>query len=95
MTCRRRSTLERQGSRETRFEGLADHPFPDCFACGTDRDPADALCLRPGPLDDGTGRYAATWAPREADRAAGVGGARLPRRLVGRASPGDRWCSAR
>jgi hypothetical protein len=52
---------------ETRYEGLLDHPFPDCFACGTHREPADALCLRPGPLDDGTGRYAATWTPREAD----------------------------
>ena len=50
---------------ETRFEGLADHPFPTCFACGTARDPDDALCLRPGPLDDGTGRYAATWVPRD------------------------------
>lgn len=50
---------------EARFEGLVDHPFPTCFACGTARDPDDALCLRPGPLDDGTGRYAATWVPRE------------------------------
>jgi len=51
---------------EERYEGLADHPFPTCFSCGTARDPADALCLRPGPLDDGTGRYATTWVPREA-----------------------------
>ena len=33
--------------------------------CGTARDPADALCLRPGPLDDGTDRYAASWVPHE------------------------------
>ena len=52
---------------QSRYEGLADHPFPDCFVCGTDRDPSDALCLRPGPLDDGTGRYAAGWTPRESD----------------------------
>jgi hypothetical protein len=50
---------------EVRYEGLSDHPFPTCFSCGTGRDPDDALCLRPGPLDDGTGRYAATWVPRE------------------------------
>ena len=50
---------------ETRFEGLAEHPFPTCFACGTARDPEEALCLRPGPLADGTGRYAATWVPHE------------------------------
>ena len=57
--------LEAARAAEARFEGLADHPFPTCFACGTGRDPDDALCLRPGPLDDGTGRYAATWVPRE------------------------------
>ena len=57
--------LEAARAAEGRFEGLADHPFPTCFACGTGRDPDDALCLRPGPLEDGTGRYAATWVPRE------------------------------
>jgi hypothetical protein len=58
-------TLDAARAAESRFEGLAEHPFPTCFACGTGRDPADALCLRPGPLDDGTGRYAATWVPQE------------------------------
>lgn len=58
-------TLEQARAAETRFEGLADHPFPTCFACGTGREPGDALCLRPGPLADGTGRYAATWVPQE------------------------------
>ena len=51
---------------ELRYEGLADHPFPTCFVCGTGRDPGDGLCLRPGPLQDGTGRYAASWVPSEA-----------------------------
>lgn len=50
---------------EARYEGLLDHPFPTCFSCGTARDPDDALCLRPGPLADGTGRYAVAWVPRE------------------------------
>jgi len=50
---------------ERRYEGLDDHPFPTCFACGTGREPGDGLCLRPGPLDDGTGRYAASWVPTE------------------------------
>ena len=50
---------------ETAYEGLVDHPFPSCFVCGTGRDPADALCLRPGPVGDGSGRYAAGWVPRE------------------------------
>ena len=60
-------TFEQARDAETRYEGLAAHPFPTCFSCGTGRDPGEALCLRPGPLDDGTGRYAATWVPREAD----------------------------
>lgn len=55
--------LDEARAAETRFEGLADHPFPTCFACGTGREPGDGLCLRPGPLDDGSGRYAATWVP--------------------------------
>ncbi len=60
-------TPEQARAAETRFEGLADHPFPTCFVCGTGRDPGDGLCLRPGPIDDGTGRYAATWEPDEAN----------------------------
>ena len=48
---------------ETRYEALAGHPFSTCFSCGTDRDPEEALCLRPGPLADGSGRYAARWTP--------------------------------
>jgi hypothetical protein len=59
-------TLAQAREAERRYEGLAGHPFPTCFACGTDRDPDDALCLRAGPLDDGTGRYATSWVPREA-----------------------------
>ncbi|MBP6996043.1 MAG: hypothetical protein KBB39_07905 [Phycicoccus sp.] len=50
-----------------RYEGLHDHPFATCFSCGPDRDPADALCLRPGPLEDGSGRYAAAWTPRASE----------------------------
>jgi hypothetical protein len=41
------------------FAGLHLHPFPECFVCGTDRDPRDALCLRPGRLGDG--RTACVW----------------------------------
>ncbi|MGG5258166.1 hypothetical protein [Phycicoccus avicenniae] len=46
---------------EERYEGLAEHPFPTCFSCGTGREPGDGLTLRPGPLDDGSGRYGTTW----------------------------------
>jgi hypothetical protein len=56
----------RGGARPRSYEGLSDHPFPTCFSCGTARDPDDALCLRPGPLDDESNRYATSWIPREA-----------------------------
>jgi hypothetical protein len=55
------ATAHEARAAEARYEGLADHPFPTCVVCGTAREPVDALCLRPGPLDDGTGRYACTW----------------------------------
>lgn len=58
-------TVDEARDAETRYEGLRDHPFPTCFSCGTAREPGDALCLRPGPLDDGSGRYAASWTPVE------------------------------
>ncbi|WP_207024209.1 hypothetical protein [Phycicoccus sp. DTK01] len=55
---------------QDRYEGAADHPFPTCFSCGTGRAEGDGLRLRPGPLDDGTGRYAAPWTvPDDVDRA--------------------------
>jgi len=48
------------------YAGLDDHPFPTCFACGTAREPGDALCLRPGPLPGREGVHAAAWVPDEA-----------------------------
>jgi hypothetical protein len=47
-----------------RYEGLHDHPFPTCFSCGTERDPADALCLRPGRVE-GEESYACAWVPAD------------------------------
>src|SRR5215213_3465949 len=44
-----------------RFEWQDDHPFPTCFGCGPQRDPADALCLYTGPVGDG--RFAVPWTP--------------------------------
>ncbi|NHI19644.1 hypothetical protein H9L10_00870 [Phycicoccus endophyticus] len=61
--------LEAARAAEQRFEGRHAHPFPTCFVCGTDREPGDGLRLAPGPLTDGTGRYATTWrAPQDVDR---------------------------
>ncbi len=47
----------REASR--RYAGFDKHPFPECFVCGPDRDPGDALRLFPGRLDDG--RTACVW----------------------------------
>lgn len=44
-----------------RFPGLIDHPFPECFACGTRRADGEALRLRPGPVGDGSTSTA--WVP--------------------------------
>jgi hypothetical protein len=49
----------------TSYEGLVWHPFPTCFACGTERDPEDALCLHTGLLSGPTTLRAAAWTPRE------------------------------
>lgn len=57
------ATVEQARAAQERYEGLEAHPFPSCFSCGTDRD--DGLRLRPGPLADGSTRYATTWTPAE------------------------------
>jgi hypothetical protein len=46
-----------------RYEGLADHPFPTCFSCGTGREHGDGLRLQPGRVAGGDGEYAAAWVP--------------------------------
>jgi hypothetical protein len=45
------------------YEGLAEHPFPTCFSCGTAREPGDGLRLQPGRVAGGDGEYAAAWVP--------------------------------
>lgn len=47
------------------YEGLSDHPFPTCYVCGTERDPADALCLRTGAVAGREPLRAAAWTPTE------------------------------
>ncbi|MEP7193686.1 MAG: hypothetical protein ABI903_12560 [Actinomycetota bacterium] len=47
------------------YEGLRSHPFPTCFACGTERDPSDALCLQTGLLAGESTLRAAAWTPHE------------------------------
>jgi hypothetical protein len=52
---------------EATYPGLNGHPFPECFACGTGRDPGDGLRIFPGRVSDQDGlvRAASTWTPDE------------------------------
>ena len=77
-----RSGSRRRRGVATRFAWEHDHPFPTCFGCGPERDPADALCLFCGPVGDG--RFAVPWTPPAwtgdgvVDPLFVLGGARLP-----------------
>jgi hypothetical protein len=53
--------VEEATAASARFAWAHDHPFPTCFGCGPERDPADALCLFTGPVGDG--RFAVPWTP--------------------------------
>jgi len=60
---------------ESRYGGAAEHPFPECFACGTGRERGDGLALRPGPVtkaQDGLAGavVATTWEPTPAQAGA-------------------------
>jgi hypothetical protein len=46
-----------------RYPGLGKHPFPTCFACGTDRAEGDGLRIFPGPVGDDRGHVASVWLP--------------------------------
>jgi hypothetical protein len=52
---------------EAAYPGLVGHPFPECFACGTGREPGDGLRIFPGRVSDQGDlvRAAATWTPDE------------------------------
>jgi hypothetical protein len=53
--------LDEAAAASEHFAWQHDHPFPTCFGCGLQRDPADALCLFTGPVGDG--RFAVPWTP--------------------------------
>lgn len=54
-------TVAEAAAAEARYDGLKEHPFPTCFACGTDRRSDDGLRIFAGKIDEG--RVAATWTP--------------------------------
>jgi hypothetical protein len=43
------------------YRGFEKHPFPECFVCGTAREPGDGLRLAPGLV--GEGRTGCVWVP--------------------------------
>lgn len=47
----------------TGFRGFKEHVFPGCFVCGPEREPGDGLRVFPGELEEGSGRFAASWVP--------------------------------
>ncbi|MEN0062511.1 MAG: hypothetical protein AAGA48_10200 [Myxococcota bacterium] len=44
------------------YRNRKDHPLPECFVCGTAREPDDALLVHPGPVK-GRDVVASTWTP--------------------------------
>jgi hypothetical protein len=58
-------TLDQAAAAEPLFAGFADHPYPLCFVCGTDRPPPDGLGVRPGRVAANT--VASRWTPESAD----------------------------
>jgi hypothetical protein len=44
-------------------EAHGEHPFPECFGCGPDRDEGDGLRVFAGPVPGRDGIFAAPWVP--------------------------------
>jgi hypothetical protein len=58
-------TLEEATAASLRFPGLAEHPFPRCVVCGSQRSDRAALGVFPGPVA-GRPLLAAVWRPSPA-----------------------------
>ena len=44
------------------YRGFADHPLPNCFVCGTNREPGEGMRIFPGPIS-GRDLVACPWVP--------------------------------
>lgn len=55
-------TLDEAREAVGRYAGREAHVFPECFVCGVDRGPPDALGIHPGPVP-GRDLVAGTWTP--------------------------------
>jgi hypothetical protein len=56
-------TFEAAKAAEQSYRGLARHPFPGCFVCGTRRGEAPGLHLYAGEVAGRDGLHACTWTP--------------------------------
>ncbi len=45
-----------------RYEWIDEHPYPECFVCGPERESGDGLRIFPGPVS-GRELYACPWTP--------------------------------
>jgi hypothetical protein len=54
-------SAEAAAAARAHYAGFRTHPFPGCFACGTDRVEGDGLRIFPGPVGKDT--VAAVWVP--------------------------------
>ena len=66
----------------THFDGLAAHPFPTCFVCGTRRPARDGLAVFAGPVDADPHRTAAPFVVRVEHLLDGLGAADTPDQLT-------------
>ncbi|MEU8501953.1 hypothetical protein AB0C86_35290 [Streptomyces lavendulae] len=57
-----RTAVEASG----RYRGHVSHPFPTCFVCGVNREPADGFPVAPGEVPGALGTVACPWTPTEA-----------------------------
>ncbi|MBB5932045.1 hypothetical protein [Streptomyces echinatus] len=49
-----------------RYRGRVGHPFPTCFVCGPNREPADGFPVAPGEVAGSPGVVACPWTPTAA-----------------------------
>ncbi|MCU0312610.1 MAG: hypothetical protein MUC84_00930 [Solirubrobacteraceae bacterium] len=73
--------LDAARSAALRPQDVRGHPFPGCFGCGPERDPAEAVALHPGPVSGVPGLFATTWTP----------GSSLPQGADGGLHPANTW----
>jgi hypothetical protein len=54
-------TFSEAAAARANYPGYQNHPFPNCYVCGTNRCCGDGLCLFTGTIDEGV--VASSWVP--------------------------------